>query len=110
MKTMKELELESLINRAKITSGSQRVNDLAQALALARKMSGETPRKRGLSASCDLSRVARSSPGTVVPGSNNNAPDLQTSLRDMLTWPELRGCGATLTRIARQLRQLRETE
>jgi hypothetical protein len=88
---MNEATLKSLLHRAMISSGQQRVADLTEALVLAKQLAGT------------------SHPRTPPPSPYVARNDLTAaeSLRDALTWPEVKDNPLAVARVARVLRGLR---
>ena len=82
-----ELTLKGALNRAMISKGQRRVADLEEALSLARQLAGP-PNRRGLEA----------------------RNDLIDSLRDMLNDEGVRNSPLAVAKLARHLRELRESK
>jgi hypothetical protein len=98
---MNEATLKSLLHRAMISSGQQRVADLTEALALARELAG-------------TSHLRKAPPSPYVARNDLSAADVARgdlntveNLRGMLDWPEVKASPRAVARLARALRLLR---
>jgi hypothetical protein len=92
-----ESELISLLRRSIVAKGKQRIADIEEALSIAMQLAGTSHSHK---APASAYRAAPSRQAT-------NELTSAESLREILTWPEVKSNPAVVARLFRRLRELR---
>jgi hypothetical protein len=100
-------KIQVALQKAILTQGSEQLAFITEALALAKEQQPKNTSVRNrlvLKATNDATRLAQISLDCLAKTDQAQ----EAKLRDMLTWPEVKGCAALTTRISRQLREFRK--